>query len=374
MLVAASVVTTRHDLLRRRWQLESGLPAVPGARIDPSAGTGGTRNVGATETPPEIQLTWRKDDYVIRGGDDLAPTNEGEQEYRGTFVVYDLDAREIVWREAWGHTIATPTGFVFADGVLYVADSESASVFVVGLGDELGRVTRRITNPAFNDCHGIARSRRGLLVACTGSDAIVEVDLDGKSLWEWWAAEHGYTTSPSGHARASGRGNEHRNVHYHTRYQAVHLNTVTFADPDERYVLVTLFHQGQLLRIDRRGDGTPEVLLDGLARPHAIRRIPGGWSLANSWGCEFLILDEQFRIVDRYQYDGGWMQDAVRLSDGSFALNDVDNHTIVRVSGPPWTTTDVLHYDKLWRLYDLGEVPPEHAASFLRRAPQAQEV
>jgi hypothetical protein len=365
MLVAASVVTTRHDLLRKRWQLEDGLPNVAGAKIDPRRITVAGRNVGSKTTPTSIDLTWEKSAYRFLAADDLRPVLADDGAYRGTFLVYDWVTKEVVWQENWDGSVLTPTGFVFADDKLYVADSESAAVFVIDLTDDPNRIVRRISHPAFNDCHGIARTSRGLLIACTGTDAIVEVDLDGNLLWEWWAAEHGYNQSPSGHIRISGRGGEHRNRHYHTRFQTTHLNTVCFADPDERYVLATFFHQGLLVRIDREDpSGRAEVLLDGLARPHAIRKIPGGWSLANSWGCEFLLLDERFQIVEGFEYDGGWMQDCRRLSTGDFVLNDVDNHRVVEVSGPPFREVASFTYDHLWRMFDLEEVPARHESAF----------
>jgi hypothetical protein len=375
MFVAASIVSTRLDVLRRRWRIEGGIPPVPGARIDPKRRTSTTLNVGSVETPRDLPLTWRKDDYVPRGGDDLRSSLSGERLFRGTFVIYDLDGGEIVWRENWGESLATPMGFLFADDVLYIADGEAACILVVDVRSKPSRVIRRITNPAFNDCHCIVRSSRGLLVACTGSDGIVEVDLDGSTLWEWWAAEHGFAVAPSGHTRESGRDRDHRGVQYHTRYQTTHLNSVAFAGPDERYVLSTLFHQGSLVRIDRHApDRAPEILLDGLARPHAIRRIPGGWSLANSWAQEVVLLDERFQVTTRYALDGGWVQDCVRLSDGTFLVDDVDEHRLTRLVGPPFRTVSATRYPDLWRIYSVEEVPAAYEEGLGLRPPRRPSV
>ena len=364
MFIAASVVSTRLDLLRRRWRIEAGYPPVPGARIDPGRRVSTTLNVGSVETPPDLPLTWRKDDYVTRSAGDVRSNLVDTREFRGTFVIYDLAAQAIVWRESWGESLATPMGFTFADGLLYVADGESACVLVVDVQAKPTRVVRRISNPAFNDVHSVVRTSRGLLVTCTGSDGIVEVDLEGNTLWEWWAAEHGFATGPCGDVRESGRGRDHRGMHYHTRLQATHLNSAVFADPDERYVLTTLFHQGLLVRIDRRApDRAPEILLDGLARPHAIRRIPGGWSLANSWAKEVLLLDERFQVVNRCVLDGGWVQDCLRLSDGTFLIDDVDEHRLTHAAGPPLRTLGVTQYKNLWRVFGCEEVPPAYCAA-----------
>jgi hypothetical protein len=35
---------------------------------------------------------------------------------------------------------------------------------------------------------------------------ILELDLEGNLLWEWWATEHGYAMTPSGKERVPGKG------------------------------------------------------------------------------------------------------------------------------------------------------------------------
>ena len=102
-----------------------------------------------------------------------------------------------------------------------------------------------------NDLHGLERTSRGLLVVCSGTDAIIELDLHGHLLYEWWAADHGFTAGPARIQREAGHGHEHRDKFYHTRYQSTHVNTAVFQDRTERFILALLFHQGQLVRIDR---------------------------------------------------------------------------------------------------------------------------
>lgn len=63
--------------------------------------------------------------------------------------------------------------------------------------------------------------------------------MDGNLLYEWWAGEHGYTTTLSGHERQAGRGQEHRDQNYHTQYHATHVNEATFRDLDERFLLAS---------------------------------------------------------------------------------------------------------------------------------------
>jgi hypothetical protein len=219
-----------------------------------------------------------------------------------------------------------------------------------------------------NDLHGLERSSRGLLAASSGVDAILEVDLDGRLLYEWWAADHGFTAGPSGVPRGHGRGCEHRDRFYHTRYQATHVNTAVFEDAAERYILALLFHQGQLVRIDRGkppGKQNAEALLDGLARPHGLERTKDGWILCSSAACELLFLDSEFRVTKRMRLDGGWLQDCTMLSNGNVLLNDVDNHALIEVDGGEREVRKWV-YPKEWRIDEIAEVSQGTAYAMLQ--------
>ena len=39
----------------------------------------------------------------------------GDTSFRGTFVVYDWDTKEIIWRENWGEMVNMSAGYCFAD-------------------------------------------------------------------------------------------------------------------------------------------------------------------------------------------------------------------------------------------------------------------
>jgi hypothetical protein len=368
MLLAASVYTTKSEKLRARWKLESGFPPVPGQKIYTPAVTG-----PATTTSP---LTWAKDDYTFLDPDQLGPSLHPDENYAGAFVVYDWEQHSIVWQADWGNYLGNPAGVCFADGILYVSDFEASNIFAVGLESEPGKLLRRISHPYFNDLHSLERTKRGLLSASCGTDAVIEVDLNGNLLWEWWAAEHGYTMTPSGESRQSGRGGEHRDRYYHTKYQSTHVNCATIRDRDEeRYVLCLLFHQGLLLQIDRKlpsEQQAGEIILEGLARPHALEKIPGGWILANTLAKELILLDDDLERKGSVEYDGGWIQDCTRLPNGNLLLNDVDNHVLVEFSGPQWKIIHKVEYPAEWRMGELVVVPEEHEASFLAAGAQLQ--
>lgn len=360
MLLAASVYTAHMQQLVARWKLEAGLPPVPGQKIDSLT--------AATSAPVEVPLSWKKDDVRILPNEDLGPTITGEPDFAGTYVVYDWDSREIIWQAHWGSMVVTPAGYCFADGVMYLNDLEAGSIFIIDVDKEPGKLLKRISHPYLNDIHSLERTKRGLLVTASGTDTILELDLDGNLLWEWWAPEHGYNVTPSGKTREAARGQEHRDTYYHTRFQTTHLNCANIQDPaTERHVLCTLFHQGQLVRIDRSlplADQHAEVILEGLARPHSLEKFPGGWVFCNSLSKELVLLDDELKVTEKIAYDGGWIQDCTRLPNGNILLNDVDKHVLVEFAGHPWEIVQTTPYDQNWRMGELVVVPAEHEHAF----------
>jgi len=368
MLLAASVYTTQNERLRARWKLEGGLPPVAGQKVNTSLTSGNAQ--------PAVPLTWMKEEYSFHPPEHLGPTFNGRADYAGVFVIYDWDRRERIWQSDWGMVLGNPAGYCFADGFIYMNDFEAGNIFRIGVEPEPGKLLQRISHPYFNDLHSLERTKRGLMAACSGTDLIVEVDLQGNILWEWWAAEYGYTETPSGESRTSGRGGEHRNRYYHTRYQATHLNCAVMRDPGERFVLCLLFHQGQLLQIDRSQpvhQQKPELILDGLARPHSLEKIPGGWIFCNSLAKELVLLDDDLKIVGKIPYDGGWIQDCTRLPNGNVVLNDVDQTVLVEFAAPNWEIVHTTPYPNTWRMGELAVVPHQYEQSF-RRAQNPTEV
>jgi hypothetical protein len=358
MLLAASVATTRMDRLVERWDAERQLRG-PLERRDGALLEG------------EVVLRGVKDGYRPLSEGEIGSPFDYDHGDTGLFVVFEWRSWEVVWQHGWGSTLMFPFGFCFADGVLYLVDSWGAAVFAVDVLERPGRLLARITHPHLNDVHSVRRTERGLLVTSSGTDAVLELDLDGRLLYEWWAADHGYTDTPSGAARRSERGAEHRDKLYHSRYQTTHVNDALFADADEQELLALLMLPGQIVRIDRSkpaAEQRPEVLIGGLANPHGLRRTPYGWMVTNTSANRVLLLDEGFHVVDSIHYGSRWIHDALMLSTGEVVLNDPHRGILVQFSGPPWRLSRVVPYPKHWRLFRLEEVPDRYAERFARRA------
>ncbi len=346
MLVAASFFSTQLSQLKKRWHFENKLEA---------------KHVGP--------VSWRKEEFQEPGPGEIGPSLKSNCDFAGHMVIFDWETGEVVWKSEWNPVIVVPAGYCFADGVLYINDSESAALFQVDIHKEFGKITRRLSHPYFNDLHSLERTKRGLLVTCSGTDAILEIGLDGELLYEWWATEHGYVTTPSGQPRESGRGLDHRAMFYHTRFHSTHVNSATLRDEEERFILALLFHQGMLVEIDRAlpaEQQKPRMVLDKLVRPHALERTPLGWLFCNSLGKELVLLDFDLQVSRRIPCEGKWIQDCTMLSNGNIVVGDVDEHRIVELEGPNWKVARTIEYDPEWRLAELNEIPAVYAESVPR--------
>src|SRR5262249_50482258 len=152
-----------------------------------------------------------------------------------------------------------------------------------------------------------------LLLTSCGTDAIIEVSTEGVETWTWLAAEHGYAVTPHGHRRSIDRRNDHRLVTVPTLEQATHCNSAVPGTVAGRpAVLASLFHQGEVVAIDRR-TGRREVLASGLSNPHSIRPARDGWLVSDSQASSVVVLDERFRVRRTIDGDFNWVQDALQL-------------------------------------------------------------
>jgi hypothetical protein len=177
------------------------------------------------------------------------------------------------------------------------------------------RCTKVLNNSLFNDLHTCTLSVSGnLLVVSTGIDAILEVAFEDASVvcWDWLATEHGYTTTPAGQSRVIDRRLNYQLVVTTTPEHTTHINTALNDCPDR--ILATLFHQGDLIEIDRPSKQS-RVLLSGLMSPHNIRCRRDGFMVSDTRANRVLLLDHDFRVERELTGEFDWVQDAVELKD-----------------------------------------------------------
>src|SRR5262249_18278090 len=155
-----------------------------------------------------------------------------------------------------------------------------------------------------NYVHSVELTPQGnILVAIAGSDLIAEFTPDGKMLWDWFGAEHGYGVRPDGRPAFFDRNADYRAIRSSTAEQAMHVNSA-IALPNNN-VLATLFHQGTLISIDR-DHKTAHVVLDGLSRPHGVHARNGGYLLSDTLGHRIVLLDEHLQVCREIRCGTQW--------------------------------------------------------------------
>lgn len=250
----------------------------------------------------------------------------------------------------------TPQGVLASDEGYLVARHNVIELW----SRELAHVRDHASHPWFNDLHSLRASENGVVVAASGTDSVIEVSPAGEARWLWWGSEHGFDTDGFGRHRALNRLDDHTRRVYDTWAQATHVNSAVAPGPDA--VLATLFHQGSLARIDRRTGGV-RVLLDGLARPHAVRERSGVLSLAdtaNGFGlvCEVTGVEGpadgcRVRVDRRVDVGTAWLQDWHVLEEGLFAAVDGARPAVVFLT-ESGAVVRRDEFDPEWYLYEIA--------------------
>lgn len=221
--------------------------------------------------------------------------------------------------------LPSPAGSCWSDDdrTLWVASGRGSSLCVVT--PHTGRERGRVTLPGFHDLHSVTRLDSRLLVSSAGTDAVFELDLEGRLTREWWGTEHGLSATPTGSERVLDPSADHRGAAYPSLGRAVHPNgAVALADGRWR---VTSFHQGAVLDVHPNGRWTRWAT--GLDHPHGLHRLPDGampgacWGIADTLRGRVLGLDGDGRIVGVLADGLQWVQDATWSPEGLVVLDDL---------------------------------------------------
>lgn len=222
----------------------------------------------------------------------------------GCLLVVDWDREQILG----ALELPKPTGFLLEKERLHVALWDHDQVVTLQGRD----VHARRSHPWFNHPHTLDKSERGLLVTSAGTDLIAEIDEQGALLWSFFLFEHGY-----GGTRFRLGQRFDRTQDYNHRYLpaalTTHPNSAIVIDGER--VLATLFSTGELICIDRLR-GSVHTVIDGMRRPHSIRRrVGGGYMLCDTEGGAVVLLDQQLQRERQIPVPVPWIQDAVLHED-----------------------------------------------------------
>lgn len=317
MIIGISFISTDMKFLQRLWQENNKNGQQPGD------------NVGLTGLP--------------------ANEKGVEPFLGGKFVFLDWEKKELLWEM----DVDAAAGFIVDQDKAYINNARLHYISVIDINKK--NEIKRISNKAFNCLHTIEKTKRGFLVASTGVDCVLEVNEQGESLFEWWAADHGYNKLVNGKIRALDKTLDHREYVYPTLYHTTHLNSSS--SYDDQYILTTLFYQGTLIKINRE-TGASQIMVTGLNRPHAAKPFNDGWIISNTQGNQLCIVNQSFEICDVIEGDFNWVQDNCPLTDEIVLLADANNHRIVEINAKTKTIISEYKYSEDYRIYQVAKIEP----------------
>jgi hypothetical protein len=319
MQILLSCISTRHSVLKNHWKESAPAPVAE----------------SETETELSCPLTtlgsFKKPEGDL-GGQVCVLNDQGQPE----------------------QTVALP----LAAGMVTSSEGVLVTTFksIHEIHPQIGAIRYDVVSlPVFNALHSISRTQCGYVVASTGLDLLVEFNLQGEILWEWWATEHGFEYTPTGERRVIDKTIDQREVKYGTLQQTTHVNSVAEL-PDGRF-LATLFHQGTVIVIDRE-TGNWQTVLEGLDHPHAARVLDSKhFTVADTVHGKALLVrleGNQGQIIEAIDAGTNWLQDcSYHPAEDRWVLVD-GKRSQVQIRGGRSGDRPIGWYafDPEWRLYE----------------------
>jgi hypothetical protein len=297
-------------------------------------------------TARALQKRMGVESSVYRNASDLL--RRVERSFGGRVVLLDWSRR----------ALAADIAVAGASGLAVTPDAVHTSSWTGNFVERLGSGGARseLTHPWFNHLHTVELTEAGtLLVASAGADLILELSPEGEVLWHWFGPEHGFSRQESG---ASSPGFDaaldYREIRRSTSERAMHVTSALPLGTDR--VLAALFHQGQVIAIDRK-TGDAEIVMSGLVRPHGIHRAPGGFIFSDTLGHRIVLLDESLHPRAILPFGTQWLQDTIVTSAGTyFTLENV------HIDQTPDTglANRIAEIDENGKLLGKIDVPADH--------------
>lgn len=270
----------------------------------------------------------------------------------GKIQLIDWPTRQVV-RSA---DIVLATGFCQLGDEIVVCSYGSLEFLDAALSP-----VRSLSHPLFCNLHSVTAHPNGLVVAASGIDSLLLVTPDGEVSMFWDGLDNGYHRLPDGSRRQLDLAADHRAAYYRTTEQTTHINGTTYW-PERDSVLATLFHQGQLIEIDRAG--RTEVLVDGLAAPHSPRiREDGVVYLADSRRgriVEYHPAESASRYLDLVE-PCPWLQTVSWIESAQVYLAADSTNGRAMLISPDGLLLDQYSFDENWRLHEARQFEPAHA-------------
>lgn len=291
---------------------------------------------------------WNKNSKLISDGILGTDTPIGKAiPLGGKFLLYDTNTKTILKSV----DINSPSGFIFdrKKNRFFVASMRDNKIIIL---DKNLNLLGELKNPLFNDIHSVnfGYEKKSILIANTGLDSILEIDLQGETVYEWSALENGYSQDCFGKTRTIRKGVNHNKTDYPTLYQTTHLNSAIYLDKDT--IVASLFHQGEVVSINKKNNKVNKII-EGLKSPHSIYKLNHNHLMvSNTRSNCVLVFNKNGEVKTSYQFSFEWIQDAFMYSKTLYVV-DSNNSNIVSYNTVSHTSNEYYQFPKDWDIYQI---------------------
>lgn len=136
-------------------------------------------------------------------------------------------------------------------------------------------------------------------------------------------------------------------------HQTTHVNFAKYIDDNEKKILATLFHPGEIVKIEK-DTGKIEILLKNLNHPHNVYGYSDNEYLVVDSDNNRAIVVNKTSLQIKLEFknvDFSWIQDAVRVDNHLF-IASADNCKIVKVNLKN-QIIDSFTFSKNYRIFQI---------------------
>ncbi|KAH3761733.1 hypothetical protein Pelo_6427 [Pelomyxa schiedti] len=248
----------------------------------------------------------------------------GMQQNTGVIALMDWTCGTVIAAREF----AMPQGVCIYKDALVVAERRTNNVTCLNL---YGVNNFVFSHPMLANVHSIERNPYSTspvyLLTSSDTDRVFEFGADGQVLWEWDAFEHGFNFNVTGKVSRPPYS-DYRPLTCHSNSHGAHPNSAAYYDVDT--VLVTLYHHGTVVKINKR-NGTFTRALVNLRTPHSIRRALNqstervSFTVVDTRGKRVLLLSTNLEILDQVGVPTcAFLQDAILSGNSLFCSLNLD--------------------------------------------------
>jgi len=342
--------------------------------------------IATVKTTLQVHRNDRQDEQQKRPRADVFGREHPRRYVYGFAAAFSLRHDRLDWdltESEWAFSALEPYAIDVREDKIALAGCNYVNVIDVNTAQETP-----CRHPWLGQAHTVQFSADGkrLLVASSAFDAVIEFDTtSGEVTWEWFAWDHGFHQSKLGHdvvrfperrqaLIAMGRDvllvDDPSKFEYGvaTRLSPGHLNSALY-DVDGK-ILVTLFHQGTGIIIDRSTNDVREVI-SGFVNPHKFsRREKGGYFISDTRRGKLVFLDEKYRRVceitlrgvpgiERSQILSEFLQNTTEIRKDLFACVDIHRNSLWLVDLERRRYRGIK-FSKEWSVHDVTRVEQQH--------------